>query len=52
MNNVTETTKAIIEAIDVLENTTGVKVKDEVKKKLQEHEIYKLGKSIISGLKK
>ncbi len=51
-NNVTETTKAIVEAIDALEKATGVRVKDEVKKKLQEHEIYKLGKSIISGLKK
>ena len=51
-NNVTETTRAIVEAIDVLEKATGMRVKDEVKKKLQEHEIYKLGKSIISGLKK
>lgn len=51
-NNVTETTRAIVEAIDVLEKATGVKIKEEVKKKLQEHEIYKLGKSIISGLKK
>ncbi len=51
-NNVTETTRAIVEAIDVLEKATGVQVKNVVKKKLQEHEIYKLGKSIISGLKK
>lgn len=50
-NNVTETTRAIVEAIDVLEKATGVQVKDEIKKKLQEHNIYRLGKSIISGLK-
>ena len=50
-NNVTETTKAIVEAIDAVEDATGIKVKDEVKKKLLEHQIYKTGKSIISGLK-
>ncbi len=50
-NNVTETTKAIVEAVDVLDDAVKIKIKDEVKKKLQEHQIYKIGKSIISGLK-
>ena len=54
--NLTITLQSVVEAIDAIAKADagpeGNAIKDEVKKKLQEHQAYQVGKAIISSLKK
>jgi len=58
LNNITTTTKAIVDAIEALSDipvgsgeTIGDVVKSKVSENLKDKEAYKIGKAIIAGLK-
>ncbi len=54
--NFSVTLQSIVEAIEVVAKAdagqAGNEMKTEIKKKLQEHQVYQVGKAIISSLKK
>ena len=50
-DNITATTKAIVDAIESLDDPVSKPIKDKVLMNLRDEEIVKIGKAIIEGLK-